>query len=216
MSPASSLRLRLLSGGAWALGGKIITALTGLATYALLSRLLSPPEMGFYWLAYSIVLFGGTVGTMGLNNAVVRLIAERMGLNAPGKARRIVNIVFGVIQYALGSVGQILGFIVLIAIFVSGIAVALKRVHDRNRPGWWLVIFYIAPVVLMAVGGFLTIAGLASESMEGIGMIAMIFYIAGGAIAIWAFVELGCLRGTVGPNQYGPDPLENVLIPGRA
>ncbi|WP_367872674.1 DUF805 domain-containing protein [Luteolibacter sp. Populi] len=23
---------------------------------------------------------------------------------------------------------------------------------------------------------------------------------------IWTFVECGCLRGTVGPNQYGPDP----------
>jgi uncharacterized membrane protein YhaH (DUF805 family) len=23
---------------------------------------------------------------------------------------------------------------------------------------------------------------------------------------IWALIEVGCLRGTVGPNQYGPDP----------
>jgi hypothetical protein len=30
---------------------------------------------------------------------------------------------------------------------------------------------------------------------------------AGIAIGIWAFVELGCLRGTVGYNQYGADPL---------
>ena len=26
--------------------------------------------------------------------------------------------------------------------------------------------------------------------------------------AIWAFVELGCLRGTYGRNRFGPDPLE--------
>ena len=26
--------------------------------------------------------------------------------------------------------------------------------------------------------------------------------------AIWAFVELGCLKGTGGPNRFGPDPLE--------
>lgn len=25
---------------------------------------------------------------------------------------------------------------------------------------------------------------------------------------LWFFVEAGCLRGTVGPNQYGPDPLD--------
>ena len=28
---------------------------------------------------------------------------------------------------------------------------------------------------------------------------------------IWVFVENGCLRGAVGPNAYGPDPLLNDL-----
>jgi len=28
------------------------------------------------------------------------------------------------------------------------------------------------------------------------------------AISIWAIVVLGFLRGTRGPNRYGPDPLE--------
>lgn len=35
-------------------------------------------------------------------------------------------------------------------------------------------------------------------------LINLIPYIGG----IWAFVEVGCLRGTVGPNQFGPDPLQ--------
>jgi uncharacterized membrane protein YhaH (DUF805 family) len=26
---------------------------------------------------------------------------------------------------------------------------------------------------------------------------------------IWAFIKLGCTRGTIGPNQYGEDPLNN-------
>jgi uncharacterized membrane protein YhaH (DUF805 family) len=26
-------------------------------------------------------------------------------------------------------------------------------------------------------------------------------------VGIWFFIELGCLRGTVGSNRYGPDPL---------
>ncbi len=29
----------------------------------------------------------------------------------------------------------------------------------------------------------------------------------------WFFVEAGCLRGTVGPNQYGPDPLDCSGVP---
>jgi uncharacterized membrane protein YhaH (DUF805 family) len=27
------------------------------------------------------------------------------------------------------------------------------------------------------------------------------------ALTIWGFVEIGCLRGTDGSNEYGPDPL---------
>ena len=34
-------------------------------------------------------------------------------------------------------------------------------------------------------------------------------------VSIWFFVELGCLRGTVGSNQYGPDPLGAVPVPAR-
>ena len=28
--------------------------------------------------------------------------------------------------------------------------------------------------------------------------------------SIWSFIELGCLKGTDGPNDYGEDPLENA------
>jgi uncharacterized membrane protein YhaH (DUF805 family) len=28
------------------------------------------------------------------------------------------------------------------------------------------------------------------------------------ALAVWGIVELGFLRGTAGPNQFGPDPLQ--------
>jgi uncharacterized membrane protein YhaH (DUF805 family) len=37
-----------------------------------------------------------------------------------------------------------------------------------------------------------------------------VFAIAGFAISIWALVELGFLRGTSGPNDYGPDPLASA------
>ena len=35
----------------------------------------------------------------------------------------------------------------------------------------------------------------------------MVLSLASLAISIWAIVELGCLKGTTGPNMYGPDPL---------
>jgi uncharacterized membrane protein YhaH (DUF805 family) len=33
---------------------------------------------------------------------------------------------------------------------------------------------------------------------------------------IWLFIELGCLRGTIGPNRFGPDPLDETSFPSRA
>jgi len=32
--------------------------------------------------------------------------------------------------------------------------------------------------------------------------------LAGICISIWAVVEIGFLRGTAGPNRFGPDPLQ--------
>src|SRR5687768_15896805 len=99
-----SLKRRLVSGGAWALGGRMAQALTALATNALLARLLSPQELGAYFLAFSVVMLGSMVGSLGANYAVVRFVAESMGLNHFGRARHAVSVmcVVGVFG-ALGS-----------------------------------------------------------------------------------------------------------------
>jgi uncharacterized membrane protein YhaH (DUF805 family) len=34
-------------------------------------------------------------------------------------------------------------------------------------------------------------------------------------VGIWFFIELGCLRGTAGDNQYGPDPLAGQIALAR-
>jgi uncharacterized membrane protein YhaH (DUF805 family) len=53
-------------------------------------------------------------------------------------------------------------------------------------------------------------------AVGGSGTTGILMSLAGTAIAIWAFVELGCLRGTVGPNRYGPDPLgSNIAMAPR-
>ncbi len=81
-------------------------------------------------------------------------------------------------------------------LFYIGLAVGAKRLHDRGRSAWWLLVFYLVPGVLQVIGDLMHVdAAKLVLSLVTIG------------IAIWAFVELGCLRGTDGPNQYGPDPL---------
>ena len=97
----------------------------------------------------------------------------------------------------LAIILTVVGYIILLA---SGLSVAVKRLHDRDKSGWWILIFYILPAVLNAIA-----RGMAHGSGAGFGLVLSLVAL---AISIWAFVELGCLRGTVGPNQYGPDPLE--------
>jgi uncharacterized membrane protein YhaH (DUF805 family) len=96
----------------------------------------------------------------------------------------------------------LIGFILFIAGAWSGLAVGVKRLHDRDKSGWWILLFWLGPGIL---GGWQT----ATPDLGG----GFILSLAATALAIWAFIELGCLPGTPGPNQYGPDPLGPAYAP---
>jgi uncharacterized membrane protein YhaH (DUF805 family) len=98
----------------------------------------------------------------------------------------------------------LIGFILLIAGTWSGLAVGVKRLHDRDKSGWWILLFWLGPSFL---GG--------SNSAMSDFSVGLILSLAAMAIVIWAFVELGCLPGTPGPNQYGPDPLGGPALAPR-
>jgi O-antigen/teichoic acid export membrane protein len=85
----SLLRRRMLFGSAWALGGRIALGLTGLATSALLGRLLSPRDFGVLFLAFSAVQFC-SVFSLGLSSTALRFVAESLGLSQPGRARNVL------------------------------------------------------------------------------------------------------------------------------
>ena len=104
-------------------------------------------------------------------------------------------VVLGIISYVIGMgmLMLLLAVIVYIPLIVSGVMVGIKRLHDRDKSGWWLLVFYVLPGVLSALGP--TIGA------------NLIFSLVSFAVSIWGLVELGFLRGTAGANQYGPDPL---------
>ena len=87
----SSLTGRLLSGSAWALGGRVALAFTGLANNALLARLLDPEDLGVYFIAFSLVSLGAVAGALGLNQTVIRFVSESMALERYGRARSAVT-----------------------------------------------------------------------------------------------------------------------------
>jgi O-antigen/teichoic acid export membrane protein len=106
---ASTLRRRLVSGSAWASGGRIGGAMLGIVTNGLLARLLSPQEFGAYFLALSIVSLGAVVGSLGLPKTVVRLVAENMGLDRSGRTRRAIRTVLRL--GVLGTLGISLAYL---------------------------------------------------------------------------------------------------------
>jgi uncharacterized membrane protein YhaH (DUF805 family) len=97
-------------------------------------------------------------------------------------------------------------FLTLVLFLWPALAVSEKRLHDRGKSGWWLLLFFFAPIVLSWLKLRLTIhLGLAGYADPPPEAIAISF--ATLAILIWGLIELGVLRGTRGENKYGPDPL---------
>ena len=84
-----------------------------------------------------------------------------------------------------------------VPLVVSAVAIGIKRLHDRNKSGWWLLLFWLVPNLLGSV----------PMSAAGTVFGTLVVALASFVIFIWGFVEIGGLKGTTGPNDYGPDPL---------
>jgi O-antigen/teichoic acid export membrane protein len=106
------VKRRLLSGSAWAFAGKIVTVLTALVSNALLARVLSPQDFGLYFLAFSVVSVGAVLASSGLEQAVVRFVAESLGLNKVERARRALGraLVLGVLGSLVVATAYLLFF----------------------------------------------------------------------------------------------------------
>ena len=92
------------------------------------------------------------------------------------------------------------------------LAISVKRLHDRDRSGWYVLIFYVAPAFIWEVVDRLTPGA----------PITLLISVLAAVPALWGLVEMG-LRDTVpGPNRFGPSPKqgasavqrENPALPG--
>jgi uncharacterized membrane protein YhaH (DUF805 family) len=73
---------------------------------------------------------------------------------------------------------MIIGGLLALALVLPILSLQIRRFHDRNISGWW----YLALIVL-----------------------GMVPYI--GSVTGLAITALSIMRGTDGPNRFGPDPL---------
>ena len=147
---------------------------------------------------------------------------------ARSRVSDIVNLLFGY-EGRIGRLYGLLGFLAFVAIigFLSGIAedvtvgtgdigryvafvfivgtgiwmhsaVMIKRLHDRDKSAAWYFIYGVAPL------GFF-IAAIYLWTVRAIEVASILFVLSIVGL-IWAIVELGFMRGTPGPNRFGPAP----------
>ncbi|MBS0363576.1 MAG: DUF805 domain-containing protein [Proteobacteria bacterium] len=115
-----------------------------------------------------------------------------------------------VVMVVARIVSPILSLPFLIAILpmiVASFANSARRLHDRNKSAWWLLLFQGLPLLLSTFGAM---ARLGAPGDAGVTAVSGLLSLISLPISIWALVELGFLRGTSGPNKYGDDPLRPV------
>lgn len=110
---------------------------------------------GTWWMKYFLPVLGISIGL-----SILDMILGTTWVIAPADPYT------GMPEQSTGILSMIFG---LVSIWI-GLAAGAKRLHDRDKSGWWQLLWFI-PVI-----GW-----------------------------IWMFVLLGFLRGSVGPNRFGPD-----------
>jgi uncharacterized membrane protein YhaH (DUF805 family) len=97
--------------------------------------------------------------------------------------------------------GGVIGILIVLtwlALLIPSIAVGVRRLHDIDRTGWWLMLGY-GPYVLSVI---LAMAG----SVELATILNLVSTV--GFIVILVF---SVLPGTRGPNRFGDDPKGEAL-----
>jgi uncharacterized membrane protein YhaH (DUF805 family) len=121
-----------------------------------------------------------------------------------------------VLYFILGLVG--LGvtsafgpIIVYLALIFPALNIGLKRRQDRDNNGTDYKIFMgLSAVVTLLQAfriGYDTVDLGNGMVVAAPGMIMSVVQLALGVFAIYIVVQVGFLKGTAGPNSYGPDPL---------
>lgn len=136
-----------------------------------------------------------------------------------------VSLAAGLLSPLLLLAGMGVTLAVLLAMFLPALAVTVRRLHDCNLSGWWLLAAYILPTLLaLGLGALmgLPVAG-SWEILNNAGsppVQAMLrnrpalcaLYLpqlAAGLILFYFFIK----KGVHGPNRFGPDPLAAAAVP---
>ena len=115
----------------------------------------------------------------------------------------IAAVVIGIVENIVG-VDKMIGpygpltLIVMLGLLLPGLGVTIRRLHDTNRSGWWILIAVVPYVIV----GFMMAMAMRSGSMATMGSAGLVGILAlVGGIVLLIFMVL---PGTPGDNSYGP------------
>lgn len=144
-------------------------------------------EFWMWQLLQFIVYFVVVVLAMLFGGGMMMMAGDPSAIAAAGGVMLIIMLLY--LVYAL-------------AVLIPSIAVAVRRLHDTNRTGWW-ILAPLAPYLVAILAGMMAVS---SPDMAGVASIlALICMLAALALAVTLLVFY-FLEGTRGPNKYGPDP----------
>lgn len=140
-----------------------------------------------YWMFFlGVVLFYLALFLVMMLLVGGAMSAAFMG-NNPGAGAGMMGAMLG---------GGIIGIVIVLTwllLLIPSLAVGVRRLHDIDRSGWWLMLGY-GPYILSMVLAILQLVDIAAI----LNLVSLVGFL---VLLVFAF-----LPGTRGPNRFGPDP----------
>ena len=97
-------------------------------------------------------------------------------------------------------------WVVAITMVWINAAAVVKRLHDRNRSGWWAVPIFILNRLSFVYYGLFFGLSFGVEISIANELLLVLLAVAMSLLQTWVIIELFFVMGTDGPNRFGPDP----------
>ncbi|WP_421287369.1 DUF805 domain-containing protein [Aeromonas veronii] len=103
----------------------------------------------------------------------------------------IVMQLLGMVDKLIGGDKEFISGIYSLAVLLPSLAVAVRRLHDTDRSGWWLLLVLV-PIIGILVPTIGTLVPTIGTLVPIIGTLVLIYFMV--------------CNGQQGPNRFGDDP----------